>query len=256
MAFQSIRNINPNTTQRPRSGFDPSGFSNIGRDPSVPPQLKRNSGISALPSGPDIRMKSKPSAPSYNFNRGQVGGMRDIPSSSKQPYYTNVEATRQKYFDNRPDISRDRLIRRSEQDRLYENFKNTQMKPVIGASNLYQSVTPGGPTLADEANRLANIYGPTPGEIMGDVKYGFGQIGKGIAEKGTPLMQLLNDIYGGVQNFFTPKQSTGTMAQDPLAGLTQGQISSYNQLIALGMDPQVALAQVQQRYAQGGIISL
>ena len=239
-----------------RSGYDPSGFSAIGANRDKPPQLTPPSGISAFNAGPNITMKSKPNVPTYNFNRGQVGGMRDVPGYAKQPYYTNLEAVRNEYFDNRPDVSRDRLFRRSEQDRLYENFKQTQMKPVAGASNLYQSVTPGGPTLADEAMRLANIYGPTPSEIMGDIKYGAGQIMKGFAEKGTPLMNLIKDIYGGVQNFFTPAGGQGTTAQDPLAGLTPGQISAYNQLIALNMDPQVALAQVMQRYASGGIASL
>lgn len=167
-----------------------------------------------------------------------------------------AEYTRQKFFDSRPDITRDRLERRRLQEEEYNRFKQTQMKPVTGASNLYQSVTPGGPTLADEAMRLANIYGPTPSEIYGDIKYGMGQFGKAIAEKGTPLMNLLKSIYGGVQNFFTPAGGQGTTAQGPLSGLTQGQISSYNQLIALGMDPQIALAQVTQRYALGGIASL
>jgi len=239
----------------------PTGINRPGSNDNQRPAFL-SSMRSDKPSGPNITMKSKPSIPqpSYIANRGQVGGISSIPSYAKQPYYTNVEAIRDEYFDNRPDVSRDRLFRRSEQDRLYENFKNTMMKPVLTAdgkpTGMYQSVTPGGPTLSDEANRLANIYGPTPSEILSDVKYGAGQIMQGFAEKGTPLMQLLKGIYGGVQNFFTPKQSTGTMAQDPLAGLTQGQISSYNQLIALGMNPQVALAQVQQRYAQGGIVSL
>jgi len=216
--FRSIRDINPNTVQAPRNtvrntGFDPSGFSSIGANRNKPPQLTPPRGISAFNDGPNITMKSKPNVPSvnFNFNRGQAGGMRDIPGYAKQPYYTNVESIREKFFDNRPDVSRNRLFRRSEQDRLLENFKNTQMKDVVGATGLKQSIMPGGPTTADEAMRLANIYGPTLSEIGSDLKYGFNQIGKGLAEKGTPLMNLLKSIYGGITNFFTPSGGQGPL---------------------------------------------
>jgi len=258
--FRGYTGPTQNTSSAPqRSGYDPSGFSYTTqpRDTSKPSFLSSMGGGNK-PSGPNIVVKPRPSTPqpSYNFNRGQVGGISSIPSYAKQPYYTNLEAVRNQYFDNRPDVSRDRLFRRSEQDRLLENFRNTQMKDVVGATGLKQSIMPGGPTTADEAMRLANIYGPTPGEIYSDVKYGMGQFGKAIAERGTPLMNLIKDIYGGVQNFFSPAGGQGTTAQDPLAGLTPGQISSYNQLVALGMDPQVALTQVRQQYASGGIARL
>ena len=241
------------TVSAPRSsGFDPSGFSYTTqpRDTSKPSFLSSMGG-NDKPSGPNIVVKPKPFIPQSS----QYSGVMAMSPRGAQEAIM-AEYTRQKFFDGRPDITRDRLERRRLQEEEYNRFKQTQMKPVVGASNLYQSVTPGGPTLADEAMRLANIYGPTPSEIMGDIRYGAGKIMQGFAEKGTPLMNLIKDIYGGVQNFFTPAGGQGTTAQDPLAVLTPGQISSYNQLVALGMDPQVALAQVMQRYASGGIASL
>ena len=235
------------TVSAPRSsGFDPSGFSYTTqpRDTSKPSFLSSMGGGNK-PSGPNIVVKPRPSIPQSS----QYSGVMAMSPRGAQEA-SMAEYTRQKFFDGRPDITRDRLERRRLQEEEYNRFKQTQMKPVVGASNLYQSITPGGPTLADEAMRLANIYGPTPGEILGDIRYGAGKLMQAIAEKGSPLFNLAKDLYGGVQNFFTPA------AQDPLAGLTPGQISSYNQLVALGMDPQVALTQVRQQYASGGIARL
>lgn len=93
------------------------------------------------------------------------------------------QQTREKYFDDRADVSSDRLDRRLRQAQEYEKFKQTQMKLVPGSTNLYQSVTPGGPTLADKAKELAMKYGPTPSEIAGDIGYGIRSIAKGFADK-------------------------------------------------------------------------
>ena len=86
------------------------------------------------------------------------------------------EQTRQEFFKGREDIPDSRLDKRQIQKDLYEKFKQEQMKPVVGASNLYQSKTPGGPTLADKANELAFKYGPTPREVLGDIGYGIKSI--------------------------------------------------------------------------------
>jgi hypothetical protein len=255
MAFQSIRDINPNTTQRPRSGFDPSGFSNIGRDPSVPPQLRRDSGINTLPSGPDIRMKSKPAipTPAYNLSMSPRGAQEAI----------MAEYTRQKFFDGRPDITRDRLERRRLQEEEYNRFKQTQMKPVVGASNLYQSVTPGGPTLSDEANRLANIYGPTPKELMSDIVYGAKNLFGGIAKIPGQLMQAyqqfspLGNILSKVQEFggkvFNPYDISGKLQ---MAGPEAQRM--YAMYMQQGMPYQQAfeLATGQKLMFNGGIASL
>jgi hypothetical protein len=227
------------------------------------------------PSGPNIVVKPKPSIPqpTYNFNRGQVGGISSIPSYAKQPYYTNLEAVRNQYFDNRPDVSRDRLFRRSEQDRLYENFKQTQMKPagntgVIDPATgkltgvLYQSVTPGGPTLADEAMRLANIYGPTPSEIMGDIKYGAGQIMGGIAKIPGQMLEAYQK-FSPMQNIISKAMDYGSRVFNPndLAGKLQAAGPEAQRMYAMYMSQGMPYQQAYelatgQKFAMGGIATL
>jgi hypothetical protein len=113
------------------------------------------------------------------------------------------EQTRKDFFKGRQDISNNRLDRRQIQSDLYEKFKQEQMKPVVGASNVYQSRTPGGPTLADEAMRLANMYGPTFKEIGSDIGYGLGSIGKGIGDfigRGGVLGSVASDLFQRIKS--------------------------------------------------------
>lgn len=116
------------------------------------------------------------------------------------------EQTRQDFFKGRPDISNDRLDRRQIQSDLYEKFKQEQMKPVLTTSGkptgAYQSVMPGGPTLSDEANRLARMYGPTMKEIGSDIGYGLGNIARGFGDfigKGGAIGSVLSDIYSRIK---------------------------------------------------------
>lgn len=206
------------------------------------PQFNQSQGISVFaPSGPTARQAQDQSMQLLQQRRDQ---------------------TRRDFFNNRQDVSENRLDRRQIQQDLMNQFKQTQMKPVVGASNLYQSVTPGGPNLADESMRLANMYGPTLKEIGSDIGYGFSQIGKGLAEKGTPLMNLLKSIYGGVQSFFTPNQGSGTMDQFSQfkQGLTNPQLAIFNYHMNSGNSPdfarQMALMGKPLAYANGGIATL
>jgi hypothetical protein len=129
---------------------------------------------------------------------------REAESKSMKDLQDRREQTRQQFFKGNKNISGNRLDRRQIQSDLYEKFKQEQMKPVLTTSGkptgAYQSVTPGGPTLADAAMQLANKYGPTPSEIFSDIGYGLGSIAKGFAEKGTPLMQLFKGIGQEVKN--------------------------------------------------------
>jgi len=88
---------------------------------------------------------------------------------------------------------------------------------------------------------------------------------QGLAEKGTPMMNLVKDLYGGVQNFFTGSQGPGTTAQGPQnLGLTPGQMNLYNNLVGNGMNPAMALEQAKRynpevfpkSFAMGGIATL
>jgi len=172
------------------------------------------------------------------------------------------EQTRQDFFKGREDITPSRLDRRQIQADLMNQFRQTQMKPVAGATGLLQSVTPGGPTMADRSMELARMYGPTLSEIGSDIRYGAGQFMQGLAEKGTPLMNLLKSIYGGVQSFFTPNQGSGTMDQFSQfkQGLTNPQLAIFNYHINSGNSPdfarQMALMNKPLAYANGGIATL
>jgi hypothetical protein len=128
---------------------------------------------------------------------------RSAESQSMKALQDRREQTRQDFFKGRPDISPNRLDRRQIQADLYEKFKQEQMKPVVGASNVYQSRTPGGPTLADEAMRLANMYGPTFKEIGSDIGYGLGSIGRGIGNfigKGGVLGSVASDLFQRIKS--------------------------------------------------------
>jgi len=116
------------------------------------------------------------------------------------------EQTRQDFFKGRQDISNNRLDRRQIQSDLYEKFKQEQMRPVVGASNLYQSRTPGGKTLAQYNQDLATKYGPTLREIGSDIGYGLGNLARGFGDfisKGGAIGSVISDIYnrfkGGAQ---------------------------------------------------------
>ena len=95
------------------------------------------------------------------------------------------EVARAQYFDNRSDITADRLDRRIKQAREYEAFKSdpTKTKLAGGTTNLYQAATPGGITLADKQIQLANKYGPTFSEIMSDVTYAGGKVLGALGER-------------------------------------------------------------------------
>ena len=177
--------------------------------------------------------------------QGQAGGIGSTSSSSRKDYYQDpVERMRGKYFDNREDISRDRLERRLAQQQEYDLFKLTQMKPVSGASNLYQSRTPGGPTLADKAQELAMKYGPTPSEIAGDIGYGASKMlqAYGIPFVSTALKigSAVSDAWNKVRGFFSPSQTPqGIETQFPrVSPKARGYFGGYNQ----GIDTQIPVA--------------
>ena len=186
---------------------------------------------------------------------------RQAEDQSMQLLQQRRDQTRKDFFDNRQDVSDNRLDRRQIQQDLMDQFRNTQMKDVVGATGFKQSIVPGGPTMADRSMELARMYGPTLGEIGSDIKFGFSQIGKGLAEKGTPLMNLLKSIYGGVQSFFTPNQGSGTVSEASFKeGLNNAQLAIYNYHRNTGNSPEfsreMALMNRPNAYAMGGVASL
>jgi hypothetical protein len=194
-------------------------------------------------------------------NQGQSGGISSIPTQSRVASYMQLDPygpanIRQQYFDNRP-IPTERLQRRGMQDQLLDQFKAQYTKPVVGSSNLLQ-MTPDAPmSLADYTMKLGRELGPTPSELMGDIRYAFGSMGRGLAEKGSPLIAMGKDIFGGIKNFFMPSQDRGPTAQS--LGLTPGQMNLYNNLVGNGMNPAMALEQAKRytnNFAMGGIATL
>jgi hypothetical protein len=121
------------------------------------------------------------------------------------------EVARAQYFDNRSDITADRLDRRIKQAEEYEAFKSdpTKTKLVGGTTNLFQAATPGGKTLAQKEMELAQKYGPTLREIGSDMGYAIGSMTKGA---GDLIMSGNIGILGaikGVANYALNKANEG-----------------------------------------------
>jgi hypothetical protein len=143
----------------------------------------------------------------------------------------DIARGRKEFFSNRPDVSDDRALRRMKQADETQRFKNLYTKPVAGSSNLLQMTADAPRSLAQERMRLANMYGPTFKEIGSDIAAGIGSMARGIAERGTPLMQLGKGVLGGIQNFFSNAfnpgniggqlQAAGPQAQQQYAMLMQ-----------------------------------
>jgi hypothetical protein len=156
-------------------------------------------------------------------NKGQPGGIKSIAPSARAASYSDpVEKMRGKYFDNRQDVSRDRLERRLAQQQENIFNKLTMFKPVEGTGGtLLQSRTPGGPSIADVYAASARKYGPTPSELLSDIKYGAGKMFKGLGDfvlsggVTGKIFQTAKDLL--TQPFDTAKR-IGYGAQDMMKG--------------------------------------
>ena len=142
----------------------------------------------------------------------------------------DIARGRKEFFSNRPDVSDDRAFRRMKQADETQRFKNLYTKPVAGSSNLLQMTADAPRSLAQERMRLANMYGPTFKEIGSDIAAGIGSMAKGIAERGTPLMQLGKGILGGIQNFFSNTFNPGNIGGQLQAAGPQAQ-QQYSMLM-------------------------
>ena len=222
----------------------PTGINRPGYSSPKPPTGVNRPGRDDNDRGPNIVMKSKPSIPSpalFNRNRGQSGGISSIPTQSRVQYYQQLDPygpanIRQQYFDNRP-IPTERLQRRGMQDKLVDQFKAQYTKPVVGSSNLLQMTADAPMSLTDYRNQVAFEYGPTLKEIMGDAGYALSSIGKGLAEKGTPMMQLAKSLFGGVQNLFTGASQAPTTVPMSSANMMQtsmpmNNLTEFGQMLA------------------------
>ena len=183
----------------------------------------------------------------------------------------DIARGKKEFFGGNPNVSDDRAFRRMQQADQLQSFKNQFTKPVQGSSNLLQMTADAPRSLAEESMRLANKFGPTPSEIMGDIGRGIGNIFSGIAERGTPLMQLAKDIGGGILNFFNPQPFTPTTGDSSTFdlnstvnfrdGLDEAQLGIFNYYLNMGNSPEYArnaalFGIVPERMATGGIATL
>jgi len=251
--YQSVRPSVP-SFQDPGLSAGQFGFgSSVNKKPSAAPKM------STYDAG------KKAYADFLRSQTGQSGGVSSIPTQSRVQSYMKQDpygaaTVRAKYFDNRP-IPTERLQRRGMQDKLVDQFKAqyTYQQP---GTNLYQ-MKPGAPmSLADYTMELGRELGPTPSEILGDAQYAFSSMGKGLAEKGTPMMNLAKSFIGGIQDFFMPNQAPGTTDQfaSYKQGLTNPQLAIFNYHINSGNSPefarQMAVMNRPIAYANGGIATL
>ena len=125
-----------------------------------------------------------------------------------------------------------------------------------------------GRTILSMRSPYMTAQAPTFGQLLGDMGRGIGSIFQGIAEKGTPLMQLGKGILGGIENFFTgasqtqPIPNVGQGSNDTLASFKQGlsnpQLAIFNYHYNSGNSPEYArqMALMGVPMAQGGVASL
>ena len=127
-----------------------------------------------------------------------------------------------------------------------------------------------GRTILSMRSPYMTAQAPTFGQLLGDMGRGIGSIFQGIAEKGTPLMQLGKGIIGGIENFFTPKiqgamgavdnfMQSGQNFNTLLMGLPPYQRRVYDmEIMKPGMTREEAFRTAirTQQMAMGGVASL
>jgi len=170
------------------------------------------------------------------MNRRQPGGISSISPGSRAVSYTDpVMKAKAKFFDNRKDVTYDRAQRRLQQENYNLLDRLTMFKPVEGTGGtLLQSTVPGGPTIAEAQAARARQFGPTFKEIMSDINYGAGQIAQGLAEKGSPLINLAKSVGSGVQNFVT--NTLPSMVPEPLMQNIDKGLGAFNNFMQSGQN--------------------
>jgi hypothetical protein len=179
---------------------------------------------------------------SFRASRSRPSFLSGLGSDNKETK-KRQEVVRSRFFKNDSTISDDRLNRRFKQFQGEEKFKQNLLdkgRTVTGLTNpdpdnpnisrpvfMRDVDSQGNPTrsLTDVRQDLAMRFGPKPSEIMSDIGKGVGNIMSAVAEKGTPMMQFLNAMKSGVQNFFSPN----TM-QVPTAVGTPFQTMNFDQI--------------------------
>jgi hypothetical protein len=251
----------PTGINRPGYSSSPTGINRPGYSSPKPPTGVNRPGRNDNDRGPNIVMKSKPSVPSFRQPPGQSVFAPTTSSYARKQYYDRLGGgpaplqdilnITQKY-NRAADIPGYQAKMRD-----YEAFQKAQAND--GIARFSQGPLAGQQILSMREPQLTAMA-PTFGQLMGDVRGAFSSMGQGLAEKGTPMMNLAKSLFGGVQNFFTGPGGQGTTAQGPQnLGLTPGQMNLYNNLVGNGMNPAMALEQAKRytnNFAMGGIATL
>lgn len=171
------------------------------------------------------------------MNKRQPGGIASIPSSGKKAAF--VQLQKQKFFGDRPDISEDRVLRRTRQEGALNQFKQslidkgrvltgtradgstyTVMNPNTGEP-VFLTDRPGGRSVSDVAQDLAFRFGPTPSEVAGDIGRGLGSMIKGAVDFGTSG-GLTGAIVQGVKDLLTDPVGTTKRIGYGVQDMTKG----------------------------------
>jgi len=156
---------------------------------------------------------SAPKQSKYQGYRGQPGGSSSISSQGKRDAFVGLQ--RQKFFGDR-DIPEERVLRRTRQEGGIDQFKqalidkgrvlkDSRGNVVLNANTgepVFLTDVPGGRSVSDVAQDLAFRFGPTPREIVGDIGYGIGSIGRGLGNfigRGGVFGSVLSDLFGRVK---------------------------------------------------------
>jgi hypothetical protein len=125
-------------------------------------------------------------------------------------------------------MASDRVLKDSSGNFVYN--KNTGEPVYLGSKPVFDTDS-SSPTfgqyvstsVADRSQQLANKYGPTFKEILGDIGGGLGSIFQGFAEKGPPIVQILKGLYQKGKDYFTQPSGIEEAVPQATGGIYQGQ---------------------------------
>lgn len=147
----------------------------------------------------------------------------------------------------------------------YQAFQQAQADD--GIARFTQGPLKGQQILSMREPQLTAMA-PTFKQLMGDVGGAFSSMTQGLAEKGTPMMNLAKSFFGGIQDFFTPKNlqtgfnnfmQSGQNFNTMLLGLPQYQRRVYDmEIMKPGMTREEAYRTAIRtpKMAYGGIATL
>jgi len=237
----------------------PTGINRPGYSSPKPPTGVNRPGRNDNDRGPNIVMKSKPSVPTFKQAPSQSNFAPTTSSFARKQYYDRLGGG--------PAPLEDILNITSQYNRAadipgyqakmrdYEAFQKAQAND--GIARFSQGPLKGQQILSMNVPQLTAMA-PTFKQFMGDVGGAFSSMAQGLAEKGTPMMNLAKSLFGGVQNFFGNRMASSNQFNQQLLSLTPQQRMVYDRLITQpGMTRENAYSSaIQSGMASGGIATL